>query len=45
MECHRITAEQAFALLVRASQQTNTKLDDIARYLVDTGELSGRRGR
>ncbi|MFG2077161.1 GAF domain-containing protein [Nonomuraea maritima] len=43
MERHRVTAEQAFALLVRASQQTNTRLADIAQHLVDTGELSRRR--
>ncbi|MEW9547442.1 GAF and ANTAR domain-containing protein [Nonomuraea sp. NPDC050783] len=44
MERHRVTADQAFTLLVRASQQTNTKLADIARRLVDTGELAGRGG-
>lgn len=45
MERHRVTADQAFALLVRASQQTNTKLADIARHLADTGELRRRRPR
>jgi len=39
MERHRLTADQAFALLVRASQRTNTKLTDIARNLADTGSL------
>ena len=39
MERHRITADQAFALLVRASQRTNTKLTDIAQELTDTGDL------
>jgi GAF domain-containing protein len=39
MERHRLTADQAFALLVRASQRTNTKLTDIARNLADTGYL------
>ena len=39
MERHRITAHQAFDLLVRASQRTNTKLTEIARSLTETGEL------
>ncbi|GHH69064.1 transcriptional regulator [Streptosporangium violaceochromogenes] len=43
MERHRVTADQAFALLVRASQRTNTKLADIARYLTETGELRTHR--
>jgi transcriptional regulator with GAF, ATPase, and Fis domain len=41
MERHRLTADQAFALLVRSSQVTNTKLVEVARYLTDTGELTG----
>ncbi|WP_433201125.1 GAF and ANTAR domain-containing protein [Dactylosporangium sp. CS-047395] len=45
MERHRVTADQAFALLVRASQTTNTKLIDVARHLADTGELHTRRPR
>jgi transcriptional regulator with GAF, ATPase, and Fis domain len=39
MERHRVTGDQAFKLLVRASQATNTKLRDIADELVATGEL------
>ncbi|WP_328475693.1 GAF and ANTAR domain-containing protein [Actinoplanes sp. NBC_00393] len=39
MERHRISADQAFELLVRASQRTNTKLAEIARVLTETGEL------
>jgi transcriptional regulator with GAF, ATPase, and Fis domain len=39
MERHRLSADQAFALLVRASQRTNTKLTEIARILTETGEL------
>ena len=39
MERHKITGDQAFTLLVRASQNSNTKLSDVARYLVETGEL------
>ena len=43
MERYKIRNDQAFNLLVRASQNTNTKLVDVARYLVDTGELADRR--
>ncbi|MFI9411131.1 GAF and ANTAR domain-containing protein [Nocardia gamkensis] len=42
MERHKLTADQAFALLVRASQHTNTKLADIAEYLTHRGELPPR---
>ncbi|XVQ84092.1 ANTAR domain-containing protein [Microbispora siamensis] len=45
MERHKLTADQAFSLLVRASQQTNSKLVDVAEYLVDTGELRTRGDR
>ncbi|MEV5744906.1 ANTAR domain-containing protein [Microbispora rosea] len=45
MERHKLTADQAFALLVRASQETNTKLADIAECLVDTGVLRARGDR
>jgi GAF domain-containing protein len=41
MERHRITAEVAFQLLSRSSQQANLKLAAVARDLVDTGELPG----
>ncbi|MFI9005727.1 GAF and ANTAR domain-containing protein [Actinosynnema sp. NPDC053489] len=37
----RITGDQAFAVLVRASQDTNTKLTSVAEYLVRSGELMG----
>jgi GAF domain-containing protein len=40
MERYDITAEQAFSVLARASQQTNTKLVDVARSLTDTGHLA-----
>ncbi|MCY1143742.1 GAF and ANTAR domain-containing protein [Actinoplanes sp. Pm04-4] len=43
MERHKLTGDQAFALLVKASQTTNTKLVEVARSLVETGELSVRR--
>jgi GAF domain-containing protein len=41
MERHKLTGDQAFSLLVKTSQNTNTKLIDVARYLVETGELAG----
>ena len=34
----RITAAQAFDVLRRASQHLNTKLREVARSLVETGE-------
>jgi transcriptional regulator with GAF, ATPase, and Fis domain len=39
MERYKVTADQAFTLLAQVSQQTNTKLVDIARSLADTGHL------
>jgi GAF domain-containing protein len=42
MERHKLTGDQAFTLLVRASQNSNTKLNEVARYLVETGELGHR---
>ena len=42
MERHKITADQAFSVLARASQQTNTKLVDVARSLTDTGDITTR---
>ncbi len=38
MERERITAEQAFDVLRRASQHLNTKLREVAQDLVETGE-------
>lgn len=40
MERHQIDQEQAFAMLTRASQATNTKLRDVAAVLVRTGQTS-----
>jgi len=37
MQARRITADEAFALLVRRSQETNTKLLDVAEDVVHTG--------
>jgi GAF domain-containing protein len=39
MERHRLTAPQAFAVLVRASSHTNRKLFDIAEELTSTGSM------
>ena len=39
MERHRMTGDQAFRVLVRASQQANVKLVEVAEYLVRTGDL------
>jgi GAF domain-containing protein len=41
MERLKITADQAFAVLSRLSQQGNVKLRDVARALVVTGEIPG----
>ncbi len=39
MERYRLTERQAFDALVRVSNETNTKVRDIASRLVDTGEF------
>ncbi|WP_218003485.1 GAF and ANTAR domain-containing protein [Nocardia transvalensis] len=41
MERYKLSPDQAFALLVRASQHTNTKLAQIADNLARTGHLPG----
>ncbi len=41
MERFQLTAEQAFAVLSRVSQQSNVKLRDVAQRLIDTGETPG----
>ena len=41
MERHRITASQAFDLMVHVSQRSNVKLRAIADELVRTGTLRG----
>lgn len=45
VERYRINSEEAFQLLVRASQHTNTKLAEIADHLVRTGELASHPRR
>ena len=42
MERHKLTADQAFQVLARASMATNRKVRDIAERLVRTGELPAR---
>jgi GAF domain-containing protein len=38
MERERVSADQAFDILRRASQHLNEKLRDVAQHLIDTGE-------
>jgi GAF domain-containing protein len=45
MERLKITPDQAFAVLSRMSQQSNVKLRELARRLVETGEMPGRAPR
>jgi hypothetical protein len=42
MQRELITADQAFDLLRRASQQLNTKLREVAQHVVDTGDVPHR---
>ena len=44
MERERITSDQAFDVLRRASQRLNVKLKDVAQTLVDTGLDPGADG-
>ena len=41
MERHELTADQAFQVLARVSQQTNRKLVDVAEELTRTGTVPG----
>ncbi len=41
MERYRLTADQAFQVLARVSQQTNRKLVDVAEELTQTGTVPG----
>jgi transcriptional regulator with GAF, ATPase, and Fis domain len=38
MERYKLTADQAFSVLARASQHSNTKLIDVARSVAETGQ-------
>ena len=42
IERHQVTADQAFRILVQASQTTNRKLRAVASHLVLTGQLAAR---
>jgi GAF domain-containing protein len=42
IERHRLTPDVAFRLLSAASQEVNVKLVEVARHLVETGELMGQ---
>jgi len=44
IERHRLTARQAFQLLITVSQHRNVKLRDVADELVSSGQLRGPRG-
>lgn len=41
MQRHKVTADRAFEMLVRASQDTNRKLVDVAEALTATGDAEG----
>ena len=41
MERHRMNADDAFALLVQASQRANLKVREVSRQLIATGSLPG----
>jgi hypothetical protein len=43
MERYKITAEQAFLLLTRASSRSNIKLRDVAEHLASSGEIAMKR--
>ena len=43
MERHKVNENEAFTMLIHASQRTNTKLRDVAAELVRTGTLPSRR--
>lgn len=43
MERYKITADQALALLARASQDTNRNLTEVAEHLTHTGVPSTER--
>ena len=45
MERHKLTADQAFGVLARVSQELNRKLVDVAREVSDTGAVPGANRR
>jgi hypothetical protein len=44
MERYRITADAAFGILARASQDTHRRLRDVAASVTETGETPQPRG-
>jgi AmiR/NasT family two-component response regulator len=42
MERHKVTEEHAFAILSQGSQDNNVKLRDLARHVIETGEIPTR---
>jgi GAF domain-containing protein len=45
MERYKLSADQAFGVLARVSQEANVKLADVARELTDTGAVPSPRTR
>ena len=45
VERHELSADQAFAVLTRVSQELNRELADVARELTDTGAVPGANRR
>jgi hypothetical protein len=43
MERFKITPQQAFLVLTKASSESNTKLRDVAEHLASSGEILTRR--
>ena len=43
MERHKLTADQAFGVLARVSQEMNRRLFDVASEVTGTGSLPGGR--
>ena len=43
MERQRITADEAFDVLRKASQHLNVKLRNLAEHVVETGEIPGAK--
>lgn len=45
MERYKVTGQQAFVILTRASSESNIRLKAVAEQLVNSGELPGCKGR
>jgi AmiR/NasT family two-component response regulator len=45
MERHKVTADEAFNLLVQASQHSHLKLREVAERLTETGRTPGQAER